>query len=317
MHDMTANDHILSFLPMFHVGGFNIQMLPALALGATTTLLEKFDPTDALQALNTGNITLTLSVPTILQALLAHPEWAPSKLKNLRAMSIGSTDVPLALIHSLHALNIPLLQVYGTTETSPLAIYQRCDNAFDSEGSIGRSGQLCQIRLVDTDGNDIPQGKDGEIWVKGDNVLQYYWNNPEGTQNSIVDGWFRSGDVARCDENGFYWFADRLKHVIISGGENIYAAELERVVRDFQGLQELVIVGKPDPKWGEVAVVVAVREPADTRTNDELSQQILESFQGKLARFKHPKAVIFVESLPRTALGKIQSDKVKALIGGN
>jgi fatty-acyl-CoA synthase len=314
MHDMTADDHTLSFLPMFHVGGFNIQMLPALALGATTTLLEKFDPTDALRILNSGDITLTLCVPTILQALLAHPEWQPDKLQNLRAMSIGSTDVPLALIQSLHDLKIPLLQVYGTTETSPIAIYQRTDNAFGSEGSIGQSGQFCEIRLVDSEGNDVAQGQDGEIWVKGDNILQHYWNNPDATDSSIVNGWFRSGDIARRDENGFYWFADRLKHVIISGGENIYAAELERVIRDFPGLKELVIVGKPNPKWGEVAVVVAVRKQPDSRTDDELSQQILESFQGKLARFKHPKAVTFVESLPRTALGKVQADKVKALL---
>lgn len=314
MHDMTKDDHILSFLPMFHVGGFNIQMLPALALGATTTLMEKFDPTDAIQVFNQGSISLSLAVPTMLQALLSHPQWQPEKLQTLRAMSTGSTDVPIALVQQLHSLNIPLLQVYGTTETSPLAIYQRPENAFSSEGSIGQCGLLCEIRLVDHEGHDVLDGENGEIWIKGDNILQCYWNNPDATQHTVIDGWFRSGDVARRDGKGFYWFADRLKHVIISGGENIYAAELERVIRDFPGLKELIIVGKPDPKWGEVAVVVAVRDPVDPRNDQQLSADVLNSFQGKLARYKHPKDVIFVQSLPRTALGKIQAEKVKALL---
>jgi len=314
MHQMSKADHVLSFLPMFHVGGFNIQMLPALALGATVTLMERFEPSEVIHSLNTQSISLAVCVPTILQTLLQHPHWDASKLHALRALAIGSTDVPLTLIQAIHQQGIPLLQVYGTTESSPLAIYQKIDNAQHTEGSIGQAGLLCEIRLVDAQGKSVVKGENGEIWVKGDNVLSHYWNNPKASQHALVDGWFRSGDVARCDEQGFYWFADRLKHVIISGGENIYAAELERVLHNFAGIHELAIVGKANAKWGEVAVVVAVRSSSNSCSDDELAANILQAFHGKIARYKHPHEVIFVDALPRTALGKVQADQVKALL---
>ncbi|MEZ5537163.1 MAG: AMP-binding protein [Thiolinea sp.] len=314
MHAMSSDDHVLSFLPMFHVGGFNIQLLPALSLGATVTLLEKFDATQVMQRLDRKRITLAVVVPTILQALLSHSDWEQVDLSSLRALAIGSTDVPVPLIKQVHELGIPVLQVYGCTETSPLAIYQQPDNAFSSVGSIGRCGSECEVRLVGSDGKEVRTGENGEIQVRGQNVLSHYWQNPQATEAAFIDGWFRTGDVARCDEQGFYWFADRLKHVIISGGENIYAAELERVLRDFPGLAELAVVGQPDDKWGEVAVVVAVRAEGVTTTDDELQAAILGSFDGKIARFKHPRRVVFVDALPRTALGKVQVDAVRSLL---
>ncbi|MEZ5450495.1 MAG: AMP-binding protein [Thiolinea sp.] len=269
MHDLTAADHVLSFLPLFHVGGFNIQLLPALLQGATVTLLEKFDANTVLQQLDQQAITLAVVVPTILQALLNHPHWDTADLSSLRALAIGSTDVPVPLIEQTHARGIPVLQVYGATETSPLAIYQRCDYAFSSVGSIGQCGRECAIRLV-RDGQDVAPGDNGEIWVRGANLLSRYWNNPQATDTYLTAGWFHTGDVARCDAQGFYWFADRLKHVIISGGENIYAAELERVIRELPGLTELAVVGRPDAKWGEVAVVVAVQDEREQASEAEL-----------------------------------------------
>lgn len=314
MHKMTADDRILGMLPMFHVGGFNIQVLPALLIGAQVTLLEKFDPQTAVSTLAEHQITLTVAVPTVLQAIQATKEWANTDLSTMRALSIGSTDVPIPLIESMHDRYIPVIQVYGSTETSPLAIYQQPDNALTSVGSIGRCGSECEIRLVQ-DGKDVAEGENGEIWVRGDNILNRYWNNPHATDANIIDGWFRTGDVARRDADGFYWFADRLKHVIISGGENIYPAELERVIRDFPGLKEMTIVGRSHQKWGEVAVVVAVRSSETPASEQELRESILAAFQGTLARFKHPRDVVFVDALPRTALGKVQVDAVQTLIG--
>jgi fatty-acyl-CoA synthase len=202
------------------------------------------------------------------------------------------------------------VQIYGATETSPTAIYQTADIAFGTAGSIGRAGCACEIRIVGPDGQDLPTGEVGEIWVRGDNILTRYWNNETASAASITDGWFHTGDMARVDEAGLYWFADRLKHVIISGGENIYPAELERVLSDFKGLTEFAIVGRDDPRWGQVPVVVAARV-SDTLTADA----VLAHFTGRIASFKRPKDVVFVESLPRNALGKIVAADVRALLG--
>jgi fatty-acyl-CoA synthase len=155
----------------------------------------------------------------------------------------------------------------------------------------------------------MPTGEVGEIRVRGDNILTCYWNNEVASRASITDGWFHTGDMARVDDQGLYWFADRLKHVIISGGENIYPAELERVLRDVTGLAEFTVVGRDDERWGQVPVIVAVRAD-DTVTGES----VLAHFDGQLARFKRPKDVVFVEALPRNALGKIVAEEVRALL---
>ena len=204
----------------------------------------------------------------------------------------------------MHDNGIPLIQVYGATETSPVAIYQRIEHA-SLAGCIGRAGLLCDIRLCDTEGKEVAPGQSGEIQVKGDNVLSHYWNDREATDSSLKDGWFRTGDVAHQDDDGFYWFDDRLKHVVISGGENIYPAELERVIREVAGVDEVAVVAKADERWGEVPVAV-IAGSAD-------KDAVLGSCES-LAKFKRPKDVVFVEALPRNALGKIQVQEVRKLI---
>ena len=236
--------------------------------------------------------------------MLASPLWNHEHFRALRAISIGSTDVPVSLINQVHENGIPLIQVYGATETSPVAIYQRIEHA-DRVGSIGRAGLLCDIRLCNSDGTEVSPGESGEIHVKGNNTLSYYWNNQEATDTSLVDGWFRTGDVAHQDDEGFYWFDDRLKHVVISGGENIYPAELERVIREIPGVDEVAVVARSDDRWGEVPVAVVV--------GSVNRDSVLRSCES-LARFKRPKDVVFVDALPRNALGKIQVQEVRKLI---
>ena len=306
---MTADDVVLNILPLFHVGGLNIQPLPALLLGGHVVIQGGFDPAAVLAAISAHRVTQITVVPTILGALLAHPAWPGANLASLRMIAIGSTDVPVALIEAVHERGIAVVQIYGATETSPTAIYQTADIAFGTAGSIGRAGSACEIRIVGPDGQEMPTGEVGEIWVRGDNILTRYWNNDEASAASITDGWFHTGDMARVDADGLYWFADRLKHVIISGGENIYPAELERVLSDFAGLAEFAIVGRDDARWGQVPVVVAVRTE-DTVT----AEDVLAHFSGSIASFKRPKDVVFVEALPRNALGKIVAAEVRALL---
>jgi fatty-acyl-CoA synthase len=301
----------LNVLPLFHAGGLNIQPLPTLLIGATLILHQKFDPADTLATIVSEKVTLINCVPTILSALVTHENWQSTDLSSLKMVSIGSTDVPRALIDAVHDRAIPLVQIYGATETSPIAIYQTQDHAFATAGSIGRAGISCAIRLVDEQGTDVPTGTNGEIWVKGDNVLTRYWNNPESTGQALTDGWFHTGDVARIDENGFYWFVGRTKHLIISGGENIYPAELERILFGHPDLAEFVVIGRDDNKWGAVPVLVAVRNNLRPPIS---KQHILDYFDGKLARYKIPKDVVFVDALPRNSLGKIVTDKIADLI---
>jgi fatty-acyl-CoA synthase len=309
MHDMTPSDHVLTVLPMFHVGGLNIQTLPALASGASVTLHGRFDAGATLAAIAGDRPSLTLLVPATMQAMIAHPAWGATDLSSLRAVATGSTDVPVALIEAFHARGVPVIQVYGSTETGPVCLYQRIEEAFAAVGSIGRAGRHSEIRLVDLSGNDTEDGTPGEILVRGDNVAEGYWRQPELTAAAFRDGWFHSGDVALRDASGLYWFRDRIKNVIISGGENIYPAELERILQAIPGVAEAAVVGRPDPKWGQVPVAVVA--PSE----EELDQaQILAAFEGRLARFKHPKDVLLVPALPRNAMGKVMIEALRRMV---
>ena len=311
MHDMTSADRILTVLPMFHVGGLNIQTLPALACGASVILEARFDAERALQLIRRERPTLTVQVPATLTALFTHPDWPDTDLSCLRACATGSTDVPMPLIAALHARHVPVIQIYGATETGPVAIYQCIEHAYSHAGSIGRAGLHTEIRLVDETGRDVADGTPGEILVRGAHVAQGYWDS--ATQHAVPfpDGCFVSGDIAVRDEEGFYWFKDRRKHVIISGGENIYPAELERVLASSSLLREAAVAGRADAHWGEVPVVVAVRVNPETARAD-----VLALFAGQVARFKHPKDVVFVESLPRNAMGKVEVQRLRELVRG-
>ncbi len=308
MHAMTAADHILTVLPMFHVGGLNIQTLPALALGATVSLHARFDPAATLAAISGDRPSLTVQVPATMQAMIGHPSWGKTDLSSLRAVATGSTDVPVDLIEAFHARRVPVIQVYGSTETGPVALYQRIEEAFASAGSIGRAGLETGIRIADSEGREVADGTAGEILVKGGNVASGYWRDEDLSATAFRDGWFYSGDVGLRDENGLYWFKDRIKNVIISGGENIYPAELERILRNHPGIAEAAVAGRADARWGRVPVAVVVKaDPALTEAD------VLGAFSGQIARYKHPHAVIFVGALPRNAMGKVVGEEIARL----
>ncbi len=307
MHSMNTTDRILNVLPLFHVGGLNIQPLPALLSGATLVLPQGFEPQAALDSISKNNISLMTVVPTVIKAMMSCPNWHAADLSALKALAIGSTDVPIDIIKSVHERGVPMLQVYGATETSPVAIYQTLKNAH-VEGSIGQAGKLCNIRLIDNRGNLAAVNQSGEIQVKGDNILNSYWQDEQSTNAAMVDGWFRTGDVAHVDSNGFYWFDDRLKHVIISGGENIYPAELERVISQVTGVGAVSVVGIPNDKWGEVPLAIIEKSQGA-----ELDAQTIQQACSSIAKFKQPREILFIDQLPRNALGKIVVHEVKQL----
>ncbi len=307
-HGLMPEDTVLNVLPLFHVGGLNILPTPAFSIGASVLLHPAFDPAAMVRDLSKVHAAIT--VPTVLDAVLAQPEWETADLSRLRCLSIGSTDVPVEMIRRVHDRGVPLLQIYGATETAPFAIYQTHTDAMQTVGSIGRAGR-CDIRLVTAEGADAEIGQPGEIWVRGANTLLRYWNDPEQTARLLTDGWFHTGDVASRNAEGQYFFTDRIKHIIISGGENIYPAEIERLLREHPAIAELSVVGVPDPKWGETPVVVAVRSGAVE------APDLMAMLDGALARYKHPRSVMFIDALPRNAMGKISTDAVRKLARQN
>ena len=304
-HRLRPDARVLNVLPLFHVGGLNILPTPAFSVGATVLLHERFNPDAACAALQRA--THAITVPTVLQAIIDSEGWNHADLSSLLSISIGSTNVPASLIEAVQVRGVPVTQIYGATETGPLAIYQRVDEALATTGSIGQAGSNCEIRIV-RDGQDAEDGEPGEICVRGRNVMTGYWHNSALTASAMQDGWFRTGDVAKRDANGNYWFVDRIKHVIISGGENIYPAEIESILRDVPGIVEVAVVGRHDPKWGETPVAVVVAERAMS------TDEVLDPLHDRIARFKQPKAVVFVDALPRNAMGKVATAELRVLV---
>lgn len=305
-HDLRRDDHVLMALPLFHVGGLNIMLVPALYVGARVTLHRRFDAGALLADIEARRPTLTLLVPATISALLAHPRWPRADLTSLRMVNTGSSVLPVSLLTPWIERGVPAGQVYGSTETCPIAIYLRAEDAARKVGSAGLAAMHCEIRLTASDGSEVPRGEVGEIRVRGPNLMRCYFGRPEATAAALQDGWYHTGDLARQDDEGFYWVVGRSKDMIVSGGENIYPAELESVLADCAGVAESTVVGVPDERWGEVPVAVIVRRP-DAALD---AGAVLALFEGRLARFKFPKRIVFVESLPRTALGKVRKDEV-------
>jgi len=272
-------------------------------------LQEKFESDLAIQNIEKYKISQILTVPTILDQIISNERWKNIDRNSIKAISIGSTSVPLILIKSLHACKIPIIQIYGATETGPIAIYQKIKDAYETEGSIGKVGTHCEVKLVDNNLKEVKTGSPGQILVKGQNILNCYWEDIQSTKASIVDGWFLTGDIAKVDKQGNYWFVDRIKNVIISGGENIYPAELEVILKGNGLLKEFSIVGRKDFVWGEVPVIIAVKQAKKIDKD-----KILKIFEGQVAKYKIPKDIIFVDNLPKNALGKIMVDEVKRLV---
>jgi fatty-acyl-CoA synthase len=311
MHGLTSDDHVLTVLPFFHVGGLNIQTTPALHHGATVTILSRFTPDAALAAIARDQPTLTVLVPATIQAISDHPDWATTDLSSLRAISTGSQIVPPHLIERFVSRGVAVLQVYGSTETCPVAVYTRLGGDLSRTGSTGLPGSCCEAIVIDDAGVELPPETPGEIAVRGPNVFFEYWGNEEATREALHDGWFRTGDIGRRDADGYFWVHDRKKNMIISGGENIYPAEVERVLLEHPDVADCGVIGRPDPRWDEVPVAYVIPRAGCHADAEALKAHVLT----QLARFKVPREFVFVEDLPRTALGKVQHFKLKEIAG--
>jgi fatty-acyl-CoA synthase len=308
--DLTAQDRVLTALPMFHVGGLNIQTVPALHAGATVVLHRRFEPGAYLAAIPRHRISLTLAVPAVARALIDHPAWHGADLSSLRAIGVGSSVVPLPLIAAWHARGVPCAQVYGATETGPVAITLRPEDARAHPESCGKPALHCDARIVDDAFNELAPGEKGEIVCRGGNVMCEYWNDAAATRAAFTQGWFHTGDIGHRDAEGFFHVDDRKKDMIISGGENIYPAEIEAVLSACPDIAEAAVIGRADDKWGEVPVAFVIR-----RNGAAIDERgVLALCDGRLAKFKWPRAVVFADELPRTALGKVQKGALRKIL---
>lgn len=297
--DYEAKDRYLACLPMFHVGA-----LTPLAVnvwrGATNVVMRSFDPIRAWELIEEEKITIGLAVPAMLNFMVQVPNFERFDYSSVRWMMTGAAPVPVALTQKYQDLGIGVLQVYGLTESCGPACLMDADNALRKPASTGRAFFHTEIKIVGEDGQECPYGEAGEVWVGGEHIMREYWNRPDATAETLVDGWLRTGDIAIMDEEGFVTIADRIKDMIISGGENVYPAEIEGVLASHPGIAEAAVIGQDSAKWGESPLAIVVR------TDDTLTEaEVINFCQGKLAGFKQPKAVVFVDEIPRNPSGKI------------
>lgn len=293
------NDRYLAMLPMFHVGALTPLTLNVYR-GATSVVMRTFDPVRAWELIRDERITSGLAVPAMLNFMLQVGDLARFDFSRLRWVMAGAAPVPVSLIETYAEMGIEIHQIYGLTESCGPACLIDADNALTKVGSTGKAFFHTDIKLVNEAGNECAPGEAGEVLVSGAHVMVEYWNRPDATAEAIVDGWLHTGDVAVMDDDGFVFIQDRIKDMIISGGENVYPAEIEEVLAAHPGISEAAVIGQPSEKWGESPFAIVVKGD-DTLTEAE----VLDFCRGKLAGYKQPKGATFIDVIPRNPSGKI------------
>jgi fatty-acyl-CoA synthase len=299
--DVASTERTLVVAPLFHIGGLNVTPLIAFMKGAAVVLEQMFEPGLVLETIEKQRITTMFGVPAMFLFMAQHPEFASRDLSSIRMLAVGGAPVPETLIKLYGARGIPFNQGYGLTETSPFACFLPADMASEKLGSAGIAPFFTDVKVVDDNDDDVPDGERGEIVVRGPNVMKGYWNRPDATAEVLVNGWFHTGDVGIRDADGYFFIVDRKKDMIISGGENVYPAEVEDVLYQHPAVKEVAIIGVQHPRWGETVRAVVVRKDGMSLTE----QEVIDFSQDKLARYKQPKSVVFIDVLPRNPAGKV------------
>ncbi len=302
-------------VPLFHIAGI-ANMIPGMLLGRPTVIypLGAFDPGELLGVLETEGVTGIFLVPAQWQAVCAEQQSNPRRLQ-LRTLSWGAAPASDTLLRSMSETfpGTRILAAFGQTEMSPVTCMLLGDDAIRKLGSVGKVIPTVAARVVDENMNDVPVGQVGEIVYRAPTLMVGYWNNPKATEEAFAGGWFHSGDLVRQDEEGYVWVVDRKKDMIISGGENIYCAEVENVLAGHPAVAEVAVIGRADQKWGEVPVAVVALAAAAGGTLD--LGDLDEFLTNQLARYKHPKAIEVVDALPRNPAGKVLKTELRARFG--
>ena len=304
---VRPSDVIMGCLPLFHVFGLTCGLNVSVATAATLTLLPRFDPAKALDIMQRDQVTIFEGVPTMYAAMLHLPEADPAQAATLRLCASGGAAMPVEILRAFEEkFGCIILEGYGLSETSPVASFNHPDKVRKA-GSIGTPIEGVQMRLIDDDWNTVPAGEIGEIAIRGHNVMKGYWNKPEATAEvmkgagEVGGGWFRTGDMARVDEDGYYFIVDRKKDLIIRGGYNVYPREIEEVLHEHPAVAEVAVIGIPHPDLGEEVGAAVALKPGASATPDELRAFARE----RVAAYKYPRQVWLVDALPKGPTGKI------------
>ncbi len=304
---VNSESRTVNVMPPFHTGGWNVLTTPFLHHGGYTILMRKFDAEAVLHLLQQEQLSIFMAVPTMLKMIADTPAFETAQFPHLHYIIVGGEPMPIPLIERWHSKSVPIRQGYGMTEVGPNLTSLHQDDAIRKKGSIGRPNFYVQIRIVDEYGRDLPPDTPGELLLKGPMVTPGYWRNPEATAKTIVDGWFHTGDMVRMDAEQYLYVVDRIKNMYISGGENVYPAELERVLLSHPAISEAAVIGVPDEKWGETGHAFLVRKPGMACTEAE----VMDFCKANLAKFKVPKYFTFLGVLPKNDTGKINRKALK------
>lgn len=312
-YDLVRSDIALLVSPLFHAAALGMGALPTLLKGATIVLEQGFNAERALELIERYKITSLSGVPTTYQLMADHERWASTDLSSLNKLTCGGSAVPTRILDAYEARGLSFSQGYGMTETSPGATFLSPAMSRVKQGSVGLPHFFTEVRITDAEtGAPAPRGTVGEIEVRGPNVFLGYHGLPEANRQAFTaDGWFRSGDLGRLDDDGYLYISDRLKDMIISGGENIYPAEIENHLNSIPGVSGAAVIGVPDAQWGEVPWAILTLH-AGAVLESITTDSVREALNGKLARYKLPKRVMLVDEFPRTASGKIRKADLKA-----
>ncbi|MDX2427587.1 MAG: AMP-binding protein [Xanthomonadales bacterium] len=311
---LRSDDTSLNYLPLFHTGGINLTTLPALIMGAQTLIMPGFDLERTVKLLETGRLDTFFGVPAIYQAISLHPRFNELDLSHVRCWGCGGAPMPDKLLQQFAVRGATVLNGMGMTETGPTVFLMDTANAMNKIGSVGKPQLLASVRLVGADGKDVVQGETGELWFSGLGITPGYYNRPEATADAYSeDGWLRSGDLGRQDEDGYYYIVGRLKDMYISGGENVYAAEVEAHLAEHPGVLEAAVIGVPDEKWGEAGCAYLLQQPGQPSPSDS---ELVSFCKLRMASYKVPKYFLRIDDFARTAAGKVQKHLLPPLTAG-
>lgn len=309
----VGNDEVaLVTAPLFHTAALNQVLFPTLLKGGTALIEAKFDPDRAIELIETRGVTLLFGVTSMYLALAQSPRWPHANLRTLRSALSGGAPIPVALLQAYLDRGLMIIQGYGLTEASPGTTMLRAADGVRKIGSAGTACFFTDVRVVIPGGADVAVGEAGEVVVQGPNVTPGYWQQPEATEAAFEEvGWLHTGDLAQVDDEGYLYIVDRLKDMIISGGENIYPAEVEQALYTHPAVAECAVIGVPDARWGEVGRAIVVLRDGQQATEAEL----ITYLDGRLARYKIPKSVVFAAALPHNASGKLAKPDLRHAYG--